>query len=116
MRPIRLTTAVGVGATYIPVNRYCDDTSIVVVANGTVTFTVDSTLDNIRPTAGLVNSPSDAVAAASAVWINEIASGSVDANAHITKPIDSLRVNITAGAAGSVSITVVQDSISDGRH
>lgn len=119
-RPFTGTTPTGTGATYIPVETCFDDMRIHVVANGTVTFTVDSTSQNIMYDAtalAAVNvggssgspNPNDRyVAPASADWDNEIASGSIDASVVITdKPMFAVRINVTAGT-GSVSYTIQQ--------
>lgn len=115
-RPITGRTADGVGITYIVVEPSVEDTHMQVVANGTVTFTVDSTLQNIMYdatalAAANLNSPADTdryVAPTDAVWTNELASGSVTAKVSIvSEPIFALRINITAGT-GSVTYTVLQ--------
>lgn len=113
MRPITGTTPAGVGATYIVVESFEDDTQIQVIANGTVTFTVDSTVQNILYDAAAqsavnIGNPNDRyVAPASAVWANEIVSGSVDAAVTLSKLIFAIRINITVGT-GSVTYTVAQ--------
>ena len=116
-RPIVGQTAANVvAATYIVVEASADDTRIQVVANGTVTFTVDSTLQNIMYdatalAAANLNSPSDPdryVAPASAVWTEELASGSVSAVVElINQPCFAIRINQTAGT-GSVSYHILQ--------
>lgn len=114
-RPYTGTTPVGVGATYIIVETFLTDTRIHVVANGTVTFTVDSTAQNITYDAAAIaavnvtNDEGRYVAPTAADWDNEIASAGVDASVSIAdKPIFAVRINITAGAAGSVSYTIAQ--------
>jgi hypothetical protein len=114
-RPIVGTTPVGVGITYIVVEMFNDDTNVQVVANGTVTFTVDSTLENIlydatAKAAHNVGNPNGRyVAPTDAVWTNQLASAGVSANFQmINEPVFALRINITAGAAGSVTYTVLQ--------
>jgi hypothetical protein len=113
-RPIIGTTPVGVGATYIIVERE-DDTNIQCVANGTVTFTVDSTVQNITyDAAGIAavnvdNSDGRYIVPASAVWTNQEASGSISVNTiMVNEPIFAIRINITAGVAGSVTYTIQQ--------
>jgi hypothetical protein len=113
-RPYTGTTPAGVGIHYIVVETFLTDTRIAVIANGTVTFTVDSTIQNILYTAvdqAAVNVASDAdryIAPTAAVWANEIASGSANAEVSITdKPIFAVRINITAGT-GSVTYTINQ--------
>lgn len=120
LRPITGTTPVGVGATYIVVDPFSSDTTIQCVANGTVTFTVDYTLQNIlydatAQAAVNIGNPNDRfVAPASAIWTNQIASGSIsvadnfDDGAGNDILIFGIRINITAGAAGSVTYTVNQ--------
>lgn len=118
-RPITGTTPAGTGATYIPVESFEDDTTVRVTVNGTVTFTVDSTQENILYDAtalaavnvggGNAGNPNDRyVAPADAVWENEITSGSVDAQATITqKLVFGIRINVTAGT-GSVTYHILQ--------
>jgi len=113
-RPITGTTTAGVGATYIVTETFLTDMRIHVVANGTVTFTVDSTSQNVLYDAAAqaavnVGNPNDRyVDPASADWDNEIASGGVDASVAISdKPVFAVRINITAGT-GSVTYTVNQ--------
>lgn len=105
------TTPAGVGATYIPVDRSADVTNVQVIANGTVTFTVDWTNANIRiggKTGGNpVNVREGGVDAASATWENLIASGSASTSGQAAFPIDALRIDITAGT-GSVTYRIVQ--------
>lgn len=113
MRPITGTTPAGTGITYVVVEAFEDDTQIQVIANGTVTFTVDSTLQNILYDAAAqsavnIGNPNDRyVAPTAAVWANEIVSGSVDAAVAITKLVFAIRINITAGT-GSVTYTIAQ--------
>lgn len=113
-RPIVGETPAGVGATYIVVEGYEDDVNIQVVANGTVTFTVDFTLQNILYDATAIaavnvgNAEGRYVDPASAVWINEIASGAISAQSTMTDtPIFALRINVTAGT-GSVGYVIAQ--------
>jgi hypothetical protein len=113
-RPIVGTTATGTGATYIIVSGHSPRTTINLVANGTVTFTVDSTIQKINwdatALANCVNlQPNNEawVAPASATWVNEVASGSVDANASLSTPINGIRIDITAGT-GSVGYRIQQ--------
>jgi len=114
IRPFTGTTPAGVGITYVPVEAGKQDSDIQVVANGTVTFTVDTTLQNILYDAtalAAVNLQGDSsryVAPASAVWTNLIASGSVSARAQLTdQAVFAFRINITAGT-GSVSYSILQ--------
>jgi hypothetical protein len=113
-RPIVGETPAGVGATYIVVEGYEDDVNIQVIANGTVTFTVDYTLQNILYDATAIaavnigNAEGRYVDPASAVWINEIASGSASTQSTMTDtPIFALRINVTAGT-GSVGYVIAQ--------
>lgn len=113
-RPIVGTTPAGVGITYIVVEAFEDDTDIQVVANGTVTFTVDSTLQNImydataQAAVNIYNPNGRYVAPTAAVWANEIASGSVSARVALaSEPVFAIRINITAGT-GSVSYSILQ--------
>lgn len=109
-RVITGQTEDGVGATYIPINRYAENTTIHVIANGTVTFTVDQTLDNIVRAAA---NPTDisaarAVAPADAEWRELIASGSDD-DEYGPAELEAyaIRINITAGT-GSVGFRIAQ--------
>jgi len=107
-RVIRVSTPAGVGATYIPIDRSTQTLTIQAIAVGTVTYTVDYTLDNIRR--GLANpydNSEDLVAAASADWTNLIASGSASTSFNSTATMMALRVNITAGT-GNVRILISQ--------
>ena len=115
-RPYTGTTPVGVGITYIIVEPE-DDTNIQVIANGTVTFTVDTTIQNITYDAAALSAVNIAtgldasryVAPTAAVWTNAIASGSASATVALAnEPIFAVRINITAGAAGSVSYHIAQ--------
>lgn len=112
-RPVVGVTAAGTGATYIPLNRHASRTNIHVVANGTVTFTVDSTLDTILWDAtalqavNLTGLSADHVAPANALWVNEIASGSVSADAQLNSPVGAVRIDITAGT-GTVGFRIQQ--------
>jgi hypothetical protein len=114
-RPIAGTTPAGVGATYIIVEAFEDSTNVQVSVNGTVTFTVDWTNQNILYDAtalAAVNivQPDDTaryVAPASADWVNFITSGSADANAQLQFPVFAIRINITVGT-GSVSYSISQ--------
>lgn len=106
------TTPAGTGATYIPLDRTAEPTNVQVTVNGTVTFTVDWTVDSILMGAAggsnPVNVREGSVAAASATWNNLIASGSADANAQISYPVAALRINITGGT-GSVNWKIIQE-------
>ena len=117
-RPITGTTPAGTGATYIVVE--CEEnSSIQVIANGTVTFTVDYTLENIlydataQSAVNIGNPNGRYVAPASAVWTNLIASGSADAQAALVDGSGNqivpfaFRINITVGT-GSVTYTITQ--------
>jgi hypothetical protein len=116
IRPFTGTTPVGVGATYVIVETRPSDTDIQVVANGTVTFTVDTTLQNITYDANALNAvnlqtldASRYVAPTAAIWTNLIASGSISARAQLTdNAVYAFRINITAGAAGSVTYAITQ--------
>jgi hypothetical protein len=116
IRPFTGTTPVGVGATYIIVETQPSDTDIQVVANGTVTFTVDTTLQNITYDATALNAvnlqsleSSRYVAPTAAIWTNLIASGSISARAQLTdNAVFAIRINITAGVAGSVTYAITQ--------
>ena len=115
-RPFTGVTADGIGIKYIVVEAFEDDTNIQVIANGTVTFTVDVTIENIMydaATKGAANiaSPADDsryVDPTSAVWTNVIASGIVSATVALAnQPIFAVRINITAGT-GSVRYAIAQ--------
>ena len=112
-RPFTGETPAGVGITYIPVEAFQANTNVQAVAVGTVTFTVDTTLENILYDAAAkaaVNISDDSryVDPASAAFTNLIASGSVDATASVNDtPIFAVRINITAGT-GSVRYAITQ--------
>ena len=115
-RPFTGVTADGTGIKYIVVEAFESDTNIQVIANGTVTFTVDTTIENIMYDAATkdainIASPADDsryVDPTSAVWTNVIASGIVSATvALVSQPIFAVRINITAGT-GSVRYAITQ--------
>lgn len=113
-RPIAGETPTGTGATYISLSRHSSRTNVDVFVNGTVTFTVDSTVMNIlydTATQSAINlqpNPPDMADPTDAdIWDEEIASGSADAAAAINTPIAALRINITAGT-GSVRYRIQQ--------
>lgn len=112
-RPIIGETAAGTGITYIVVDQACDDTNVQVTAEGTVTFTVDWTNENIlydataKSAVNVGNPNGRYVAPTDATWVNLIASGSADANAQFSSPIFAIRVNITAGT-GTVKYYINQ--------
>lgn len=113
VKPIVGQTAAGVGATYIVVGS-ADELNIQAIANGTVTFTVDWTNQNIlydatgKAAVNVVTGESARyVAPASAAWVNLIASGSATAAAQFDYPVFAVRINVTAGT-GSVSYHITQ--------
>lgn len=113
-RPIVGRTPDGVGAHYIVVESFLDDMSAQFVANGTVTYTVDSTIQNIlfdSAQQAAVNATAEEdryTAAASAIWTNEVASQvNTDSIATLTKVVFAIRIDITAGT-GSVSYHIAQ--------
>lgn len=116
-RPVVGRTADGTGAHYIVIEANERPTNVQVIANGTVTFTVDWTNQNILYDAtgkAAVNvdgqTPPEQdrhVAPGSATWVNLIASGSASANASLDTPAFALRINVTAGT-GSVSYHITQ--------
>lgn len=115
-RPYVGETPAGTGETYIIIEADERPTHVQVIANGTVTFTVDYTNQNILYDAAAqaavnitpqVANPDRYVDPASATWINLIASGSASAAASLDVPAFAIRINITAGA-GSVSWHITQ--------
>lgn len=108
-RVITGTTEAGTGATYIPIDRYAENTTIHVFAEGTVTFTVDQTLDNIvRAAANPTDISNSLVTPANAEWVELIASGSADAQYGPAElEAYAIRINITAGT-GSVKFRIAQ--------
>lgn len=113
-RPFVGETPAGVGITYIPVEVFQANTNVQAIAVGTVTFTVDTTLENIlydtaaQAAVNLQGDSSRYVDPASAVFTNLIASGSVSATASVNDtPIFAVRINITAGT-GSVRYAITQ--------
>ena len=109
---LRGTTAAGTGATYIPVDRFQQELTVQVIANGTVTFTVDYTGDNVlyvtaAQVAANLQGRKDLVDPGSAAWTNLIASGSANAAATTEARARCVRINITAGT-GSVTYTINQ--------
>lgn len=109
-------TPTGTGAHYIVVESFNDDSNVQVIANGTVTFTVDHTVQNIlfdtaaQSAVNLVQptDPERYVDPGSAIWTELIASGTVSANAQLAnEPVFAFRIDITAGT-GSVSYHIAQ--------
>jgi hypothetical protein len=86
-------------------------TTVQCIANGTVTFTVDSTIQNIfYSTAAIAAKNLDTnryVDPASAAWAVVETTGSVDTLSNIDTPVFAFRINQTAGT-GSVSYTILQ--------
>ena len=95
------TAVTGVGD-WIPLNRWSkDDYSIVTTVNGTATYTIEFTLDQVNRAGVLGNE------VARPVLNGEDLTAS--ANLNITEtPMEAIRVNITAGA-GSVDFHVMQN-------
>ena len=112
-RPFTGETPAGVGTTVIPVEAFLDNTNVQVIAVGTVTFTVDTTVENVLYDAAAkaavnVSDDSRYVDPVDAVWTNLIASGGVSATAVLNHtPIFAVRINITAGT-GSVRYAITQ--------
>ena len=90
----------GVGD-WIPLNRYSkNDYSIITTVNGTATYSVEITLDQINRSGILGTETARPVVSAIDL--------TVDANLNITStPAEAIRINITAGA-GSVDFHVMQ--------
>ena len=112
-RPITGITPVGVGVHHIIVEMNDRPTTISCVANGTVTFEVDTTIQNITyddaAMAGWNVTQGDRyVDPGDAVWTEIISTGSVDALFSIDIPVFAFQIEITAGVAGSVSYTILQ--------
>ena len=109
-RVITVTTAAGVGATYIPISRSYEQLNISTTVSGTATYTVDRTLDNIvRSQANSYDVHGETLTApASAEWLNVIAS-QVNVAANFSGEVGgyALRVDITAGT-GTVTIRILQ--------
>lgn len=96
----------GVGATYIPINRYGDDLTVTVEPNG-ATYTVDYTLENI------IRAPSpnelegaDLATGPTATWTNL---GTVADALVTTVQAYALRLDVTAVAGGVVSAAIAED-------
>lgn len=109
---LRGTTAAGVGITYIPVDRFQSYLTAQLVANGTVTYTVDGTGDNIlwntaTLAAANLQNRHGAVDASNATWDNLQASGSASGDFTAEGRYRCLRINITAGT-GSVTFIINQ--------
>lgn len=109
---IRGTTAAGTGTTYIPVDRLQAQMSIQFVANGTVTFTIDGTGDNVlydtaTIAAANMQGRKDLVDPSAAMWDEIVASGSSSGDAFTERKFRALRIAITAGS-GSVTYVINQ--------
>lgn len=115
-RPIVGQTPVNtVAAKYIIVEMTERPTTIQCIANGTVTFTVATTIQNIMYDAAAqgawnVQQGVDTdryVAPTAAAWDEVAATGSVDTLTDIDTPVFAFRINQTAGT-GSVTYTILQ--------
>ncbi len=96
----------GVGALYIPINRYCADLSLTVVPAG-ATYTVDYTLENIirAPSYSELNG-TDLSTGAAATWSNL----TISANAFIGKlSAYALRLNVTVVVDAALAAAVAED-------
>lgn len=97
----RKQSAVTGAGDWIPLNRWAkDDLSIVTTANGTVTYDIEFTIDQVNRPNVLGNEDARPVANGTGL--------TADANLNVTEtPMEAIRVNITAGA-GSVDFHVMQ--------
>jgi hypothetical protein len=96
----------GVGALYIPINRYCDDVSLTVVDGGG-TYTVDYTLENIIRAPGWQEPDgTDLTTGAAATWSNL----SLTADAFIGKlSAYALRLDVTVVADAVIAAAIAED-------
>ncbi len=111
-RPITgQTVANVVAATYIIVEMTDRPTTIQCIANGTVTYTVDRTIQNIfYSTAVIAAKHLDTnryVDPAAAAWASVATTGSVSTLNDVDTPVFAFRINQTAGT-GSVTYTILQ--------
>lgn len=114
-RPITGQTVAGVAIKYVIVEMNDRPTTIQCIANGTITFTVATTIQNIMYdatalAAANLNSPADDdryVAPTDAVWTEIEASGIVTTLTSVDTPVFAFRINQTAGT-GSVTYTILQ--------
>jgi hypothetical protein len=96
----------GVGALYIPINRYRDDVTITVEPAG-ATYTVDYTLENIirAPSVGELHG-TDLTTGAAATWRTL----AITDNAHIGKlSAFALRLNVTVAADAALAAAIAED-------
>lgn len=97
MRPIKVSLT-GVGSKVIPVDRFRDSMSVQVTVEGTATWDIKWTADNVYRDAGPYkwNDPPGGALGASA-----------DGQAQLTHPMMALQLNVTAGT-GTAHLTVLQ--------
>ena len=112
--PIRGVTPAGVGSHYIIVESFEDTVNIQCNVNGTVTYAVDWTNQNIfYGTTALeavnVATPNNQRYAppGAADWTNFIVSGAADATGQLQFPVFAIRIDITGGT-GSVNYHITQ--------
>lgn len=108
-RPI-VVAATGVGAAYIPVDRYPEDMTVTVDANGN-TFTVDYTQENIirGPASSYDVNSQDLTTPAAAIWHELIASGAIDVAFRGKIQAYALRLDVTAVAQVDISAAIAED-------
>jgi hypothetical protein len=97
----------GVGAKYIPIDRYADDITLVVVPNG-ATYTVDYTLQNIlRTIRGDEQESDDLVLAANANW-TPLGALTNDA-LRVKLQAFALRLDVSATTGAAISAAIAED-------
>lgn len=107
MRPVTVTASAVAASAPVVLDYLVDDfkVGIVVKVTGTITYTVQYTMDDPFASGGLTG----------ATWIDSSDTGVVGATAtkatSFTFPVRAVRVNNTAGT-GSTSMTVVMGGIS----
>lgn len=124
-RPIVGRTDTGIGAHYIIVEAFERPINVQVTAEGTVTFTVDWTVQNVlydvtgKRAVNVAGGDGSAdqpvvmteqdryIPPANAVWNSLITSGSADAQASIDVPVFAIRIDITVGT-GAVAYHITQ--------
>jgi hypothetical protein len=97
MRPIKVSQT-GEGSKVIPLDRFRDSTTLQVVVEGTVTWNLKWTADNVYRDAAPYQ------------WNDPLGGAfgsSANGNSHLTYPVMALQLNVTAGT-GTAALTVLQ--------
>ena len=105
MRPIRKVVGSQAASAVIPMDTYQDPFNVgigVVLSSGaSLTYTVQHTFDDVQ---------SESFSAATATWYSHasLAAKTASSDGNYAYPITALRLNVTAWAGGTATMTVVQ--------